>query len=137
MSLMEKFKWAGKVMVDGGAKTMLKTDLLFLEREIKSRKQRFGVEVYELMEALEVDSDLSIDEKEGRIRLAFDRARKDIAVIQAKIDCKKEEIVALEIEASADSTSIPQHTMAPANNNHIIMSSHPGDSTEMEHGFPK
>jgi hypothetical protein len=70
-----------------------------LEREIKSRKQAFGVEVYELMEALEVDTGMPTEEKEAKIRLAFDSARKDIAVIQAKIECKKEEMSVLATES--------------------------------------
>lgn len=79
-----------------------------MEREIKSRKQAFGVEVYELMEALEVDTGMPTEEKEAKIRLAFDSARKDIAVIQAKIECKKEEMSVLATEsASVDESDIP------------------------------
>ena len=79
-----------------------------MEREIKSRKQAFGVEVYELMEALEVDTGMPTEEKEAKIRLAFDSARKDIAVIQAKIECKKEEMSVLATEsASVEETGIP------------------------------
>merc|ERR1712087_373610 len=74
---------------------MLKTDISFLEREIKARKQSFGVRIYDLMVELESNSDLSDTEKEKQIRFAFDDARKDIAVIQAKIDCKNEEINAM------------------------------------------
>lgn len=79
-----------------------------MEREIKSRKQAFGVEVYELMEALEVDTGMPTEEKEAKIRLAFDSARKDIAVIQAKIECKKEEMTVLATEsASVEESDIP------------------------------
>jgi len=96
MSFLDKLKVAGKSIVDSGAKTMLKTDVVFLEREIKNRKQKFGVEIYELMEALEVDTTLSVEEKEGRLRLAFDRARKDVASIKIKIGMKYEEMKILE-----------------------------------------
>jgi hypothetical protein len=79
-----------------------------LEREVKSRKQVFGVEVYDLMEALEVDTGMPTEEKETKIRLAFDAARKDIAVIQAKIECKKEEMSVLDTEsASVEEIGIP------------------------------
>jgi hypothetical protein len=74
------------------------TDIVFLEREIKARKQKFGVEVYELMEQLELDTGMNTDEKETKIRLAFDQARKDIAVVSAKIECKREEMAVLEEE---------------------------------------
>ena len=58
------------------------------------------------MAQLEVDDGMSVEEKEGKIRLAFDAARKDIAVIQAKIDCKKEEMTTMQVaEAFASGTS--------------------------------
>mmetsp|Transcript_36135 Transcript_36135/g.73414 ORF Transcript_36135/g.73414 Transcript_36135/m.73414 type:complete len:85 (+) Transcript_36135:276-530(+) len=58
------------------------------------------------MAQLEVDDGMSVEEKEGKIRLAFDQARKDIAVIQAKIDCKKEEMTTMQVaEAFASGTS--------------------------------
>lgn len=82
------------------------TDIVFLEREVKTRKQKFGVEIYDLMAQLEVDDGMSVEDKEGKIRLAFDQARKDIAVVQAKIDCKKEEMTTMQVaEAFASGTS--------------------------------
>ena len=82
------------------------TDIVFLEREVKTRKQKFGVEVYDLMAQLEVDDGTSVEEKESKIRLAFDTARKDINVIQAKIDGKKEEMTKTEVvDAFASGTN--------------------------------
>lgn len=49
------------------------------------------------MAQLEVEDGKSVEEKESNIRLAFDAARKDIAVIQAKIDGKKEEMTKTEV----------------------------------------
>eukprot|EP00588_Corethron_pennatum_P014796 CAMPEP_0194278474 /NCGR_PEP_ID=MMETSP0169-20130528/11319_1 /TAXON_ID=218684 /ORGANISM="Corethron pennatum, Strain L29A3" /LENGTH=126 /DNA_ID=CAMNT_0039022673 /DNA_START=196 /DNA_END=576 /DNA_ORIENTATION=- len=95
---------AGKAMVDSGAKTMLKTDVVFLEREIKNRKQKFGLEMYDLMEALEDDTSLSVEEKEGRIRLAFDITRRDVAATKVKINLKYEEMATMEADTSASLT---------------------------------
>uniref|UniRef100_A0A7S2A575 Uncharacterized protein n=1 Tax=Trieres chinensis TaxID=1514140 RepID=A0A7S2A575_TRICV len=128
-SFLEKMKAAGKTIVDSGAKTMLKTDIVFLEREIKSRKQRFGVEVYELMEQLEVDTGMSIEEKETKIRLAFDRARKDIAVVQAKIECKREEMTQLELNSEGGGGCGVNTTLADGSGISGL------DATEMEHGI--
>jgi len=89
-------KKVGKGVMEGSKKTMLRTDIMFLEREIKSRKQKFGVEVYELMESLETDSQLSMEEKEGSIRLAFDKAREDVAQIKMKIEVKRRELEVVE-----------------------------------------
>mmetsp|Transcript_6023 Transcript_6023/g.8249 ORF Transcript_6023/g.8249 Transcript_6023/m.8249 type:complete len:141 (-) Transcript_6023:473-895(-) len=135
-SFMEKMKKAGRNIVDTGAKTMLKTDIVFLEREIKSRKQQFGVEVYELMEQLEVDTGMSTEEKEAKIRLAFDRARKDIAVVQAKIECKEEEMTVLNESKQNEATPIPNagYQQGP---NHVITTGHPGDVTDSEYGMTK
>ncbi len=69
----------------------------------------FGVEVYDLMQQLEMDTGMPTEEKEAKIRLAFDTARKDIAVVQAKIECKKEEMSVLEAGtvSTMDNSSIP------------------------------
>lgn len=131
-------------MVDAGAKTMLKTDIVFLDREIKSRKQTFGIEIYDLMEELEDDSSLTVTEKESKIRAAFDAARKDIAVIQAKKECKMEEMSVLEAESGAaadpygmhhhaatSSMSTPTHAAAASNippSSGVITNSHPADA---------
>mmetsp|Transcript_56950 Transcript_56950/g.159830 ORF Transcript_56950/g.159830 Transcript_56950/m.159830 type:complete len:127 (+) Transcript_56950:86-466(+) len=124
MSFLDKMKKAGKSVVDAGAKTMLKTDILFLEREIKSRKQTFGVEIYDLMEELEASNSISTSDKEARIRAAFDSARKDIAVIQAKKECKKEEMSVLDPEGSMTND-------IPPSSGTVLTNSHPQDS-EME-----
>lgn len=83
---------------------------------------------------LEVDNEMSMDEKEQKIRLAFDRARKDIAVIAAKIDCKKEEITVMEAQvaavAAANGSTYGSGDIPPSSGN-ILMSGHP---SEMEYG---
>ena len=106
--------------------------MLFLEREIKQRKQTFGVEVYESMEALEIDNDMSLEEKEHKIRIAFDHARKDIAVIQAKIECKRDELTAFEEAQHANNTGrrsflgdFPGNIPPPCGN--VVLSGHPSD----------
>jgi len=92
------------------------------------------------MELLEVDNEMSVQEKEQRIRLAFDRARKDIAVISAKIECKKEEIGVLEAQqkaaaaaAQSNSDSFGSGDIPPSSGN-IFVSGHP---SEMEYGISK
>lgn len=74
----------------------------------------FGVEVYDLMEALEQDTGMPTEEKESKIRLAFDNARKDIAVIQAKIECKKEEMSVLEAESSGATVTTATDSIPPS-----------------------
>ena len=96
---------------------LFQTDIVFLEREIKTRKQSFGIEIYDMMEQLEANDALSVTEKEAKIRALFDGARKDIAVIQAKKECKKEEILVLEAETDSDLVaSIPPSSGAVLTN---------------------
>ena len=108
--------------------TLLQTDIAFLERQINQRKQKFGVEVYELMDQLELDTGMPTEEKEAKIRLAFDSARKDIAVTQAKIEVKQEEMAVLEDEAKASKNAIP-----PSDG--VVLSN--GQPMEQEYGLSK
>ncbi len=84
------------------------------------------------MSLLEVDNDMPIEEKEQKIRLAFDRARKDIAVIQAKIECKKEEIAVMEAEMEASKNGNKTSYSIPPSSGNVVMSGHP---SEMEYGM--
>jgi hypothetical protein len=86
------------------------------------------VEVYELMDQLELDTGMSTEEKEAKIRLAFDSARKDIAVTQAKIEVKQEEMAVLENESKSSKTSIP-----PSDG--VVLSN--GQPMEQEYGLSK
>ena len=95
-----------------------------MDREIKLRKQAFGVEIYDLMEALESNNDLSTSAKEAKIRNAFDQARKDIAVIQAKKECKREEMAVLEAEENGQPTTF---TIPPSSGT-VITNTHPADN---------
>ena len=73
------------------------------------------------MEALESNNELAVEEKEAKIRSAFDAARKDIAVIRAKKDCKYEEIAVMEAEAgggAANTSNIPPSSGTVLTNEH-------------------
>ena len=96
---------------------------MFLDREINNRKQKFGIEIYDLMEELEAAETMTDREKEKKIRVSFDNTRKEIAVVQAKKECKREEMALLtrvsEIgDASSSSSAIPPSSGAVLNNSH-------------------
>jgi hypothetical protein len=99
--------------------------MMFLDREIKTRKQAFGVEVYDLMVELETAEDMAGEEKEAKIRGSFDSARKDIAMIEAKKEIKKEEMSVLETETAPAAYDIPPSSGA------VLTNTHPQDA-EME-----
>lgn len=99
---------------------------MFLDREIKNRKQAFGIEIYDLMEALEGDTEQSASEKEAQIRAVFDATRKDIAVFRAKKDCKQEEMAVLEAEANTATAAAP--AAIPPSSGAVLTNSHPSES---------
>lgn len=99
------------------------TDVLFLEREIKARKQTFGIEIYDLMEELESDENQDAADKEAKIRNVFDAARKDIAVFQAKKDCKKEEMAVLDAESGTEEADALAGI--PPSSGTVLTNSHP------------
>ena len=98
-----------------------------MEREIKNRKQKFGIEIYDLMEDLENNDTLSVTEKEAKIRAAFDAARKDIAVIQAKRDCKVEEMAVMEAESTTAASNTDLSSIPPSSGT-VLTNSHPAES---------
>jgi len=100
---------------------------MFLEREIKSRKQSFGIEIYDLMEELENDDSAAASDKEAKIRSVFDAARKDIAVIRAKMDCKKEEMAVLDAESGTMGNTTTSSAIPPSSGT-VLTNSHPSQS---------
>ena len=95
---------------------------MFLDREIKMRKQMFGIEIYDLMEELESNTELDGAEKEAKIRAIFDDTRKDIAVIRAKRDCKSEEMAVLDAESG---TAPPTEPVIPPSSGTVLTNTHP------------
>merc|ERR1712037_39099 len=126
-SFMDRVRNAGKSVADAGAKQLLKTDLMFLDREINTRKQAFGIDIYDLMEELEGADGMSEQEKEAKIRASFDNARKDIAIIEAKKECKLEEMAVL--DATSNVGAPPPAPIPPADGI-VLSNSHPQDSAQ-------
>ena len=100
-----------------------------MDREINARKQSFGIEVYDLMEELEASEGMSDQDKEAKIRAVFDNARKDIAVVMAKKECKKEEIAVL--QATMGVGDVPPEPAIPPSSGAVLTNTHPQDA-EME-----
>ena len=77
------------------------------------------------MSELETADDMSAEDKEAKIRNAFDSARKDIAVIEAKKECKKEEMTVLEAEGGGGGK--PVNNIPPSSGT-VLTNSHPADA---------
>jgi hypothetical protein len=100
--------------------------VLFLDREIQNRKKTFGIEIYDLMAELETNETLDAAAKEKQIRAVFDAARKDIAVFQAKKDCKNEEMAVLDAETRL-SNAPPEAPAIPPASGTVVTNAHPSD----------
>jgi len=84
------------------------------------------------MEELESKNDLNTSAKEAKIRNAFDSARKDIAVIQAKKECKREEISVLEAEEDNYNHNNQQQQAfnIPPSSGTVLTNTHPADADD-------
>jgi hypothetical protein len=87
------------------------------------------------MEQLENDDSLAPADKEIKIRAVFDGARKDIAVFQAKKDCKKEEMAVLDAEAASTTGPVPTTSNTssdiPPSSGTVVTTSHPEDQATL------
>ena len=110
-TMNEKMKKAGKAVADAGKAAKLKAEMALLDREIKVRKEQFGVEVFDLLKndssegdhksgiSGAVQSALSnVSQQEKDIQTCIDEAKADVALIEGKITSRRREIAALEEE---------------------------------------
>ena len=71
--------------------------MVFLERDIKSRKQAFGIEMYDILSSNSISTSSSSSAASvsspcaEEIRAAFDRCRADIEALENKLHVKKTE----------------------------------------------
>lgn len=78
------------------------------------------------MEELESTANLDTNAKEAKIRNSFDQARKDIAVIQAKKECKMEEMAVLEAEENGQQPTFD----IPPSSGTVLTNTHPADTDD-------
>lgn len=95
-SMGEKAKKAGNQAKDAAVKTKIQAEMALLDREIKGRKQVFGVELFDAIMQLE-----GYEPTDTEIKAILDSAKQDIGEQQAKKDVKLEEINVLEAEQGA------------------------------------
>lgn len=106
-------------------------DVALLDREIKTRKQTFGIDIYDMMAELETNDTFSAEEKEQKIRAIFDAARKDIAVFQAKKECKLEEMAVMDAENGTKPTTTTNNIPPPTGT--VITNEHPSEEAAANH----
>jgi hypothetical protein len=111
----EKVKKVGKSISDAGIHTKLRAEMALLDREMKIRKEQFGVEVFELTQASDEASskkkrtsitdtvknamkDKEVSQQEKDIQACIDEAKTDITIVDGKIQSKQREINMLDEE---------------------------------------
>jgi len=108
----EKMKKAGKAINDAAVSAKLKAEMALLDREIKARKEEFGIDVYELTKAAEEKkkggisgavTDALTSQQEKDIQACIDRAKKDISPVETRMEGKKREIEQIKEESKATS----------------------------------
>jgi len=83
-------------VADTGAKTMLKTDVAFLERDIKNRKHSFGIQIYDILQSnAKASSSDTVFSASDEIQKAFEECKLDIETLEKKISKKREEMDAI------------------------------------------
>lgn len=66
--------------------------MAFLERDIKTRKQAFGIEIYDILASNSGDATASAT----KIQEAYDQCQKDIRQLESKVNSKKGEMESIE-----------------------------------------
>ena len=68
---------------------------MFLERDIKARKQEFGIEMFDILQS-------SPTLPSSEIQKAFDKCQADIQKLESKVNIKKKEMTAIEQSSSGN-----------------------------------
>jgi hypothetical protein len=87
----EKFKQAGSRMSECGTDAKLSVEKTMLDSKVKARKEKFGVEVYDLV----ATADGTPSSTEEGIQACINTAKKDVDHIRTKKEKKEAEIAAL------------------------------------------
>jgi len=108
----EKAKKAGNQARDAAVKTKIQAEMALLDREIKTRKQVFGVELFDAVMQLS-----GFEPTDTEVKAILDSAKQDVGEQQAKKDVKLEEINVLEAEqaASGDAAAAPSDVPVATN----------------------
>lgn len=93
----EKAKKAGNQAKEAAVRTKIQAEMALLDREIRARKQLFGIELFEAVMQLS-----GYDPTDMEIKAILDSAKQDIGEQQAKKDVKQEEINVLEAEQASN-----------------------------------
>lgn len=106
-TLQQKAAKASKALQDSAKATKWQADMALLDREMKIRKEQFGLEAFDLAQKSEEKSQTknpvklltkavaNLSPQEQEIQSCIDKAKDDVAKIDAKINSKQMEIHSL------------------------------------------
>lgn len=76
--------------------------MAFLERDIKARKQSFGIEIYDILQSnAKTTTTASATISASEIQKAFEACQADIQHLEAKVNAKRQEMVAIDNSSAA------------------------------------
>jgi len=113
VTVNDKLKKARKAVTNAGVATKLRAEMTLMDREMKIRKEEFGVEVFDLLQASEdskkktgikatVSGAISkISDQEKAIQACIDQAKQDVLSIGRRQNFAQSEIRAIDMESES------------------------------------
>ena len=105
----QKFNKAGRALSNGAKGTKLQAEMALLDREMKLRKEKFGIEVFDLTKDSEdrktknpvkrlSNAVANLSQHEKDIQSCIDKAKTDVASVESRIKSKQTEMNLLDEE---------------------------------------
>lgn len=118
-TIQQKLSKAGKGLVDAGSGTKIRTQMALIDRDIKIRKEQYGLEVYDIAVTLILEKEKkglkgtfnkalskTMSEQEKYVQKVIDVAKTDVEVIQGDINSFERRINLIESEKGEQPVSI-------------------------------
>ena len=110
VTMGQKLSKTGKMFSNAGTGTKLRAQMTLLDREMKIRKEEFGLEVFELAKSTEDKEKKGIkgaiskamtglSEQEKEIQKIVDTAKKDVETLEGRVTSLERQITFLESES--------------------------------------
>ena len=114
VTIGQRLSKTGKMFSDAGTGTKLRAQMTLIDREIKIRKEEFGLEVFEMVKSSEDKQKkglkgaiskamTGLSEQDKDIQKVVDTAKKDVEAIELRVTSMERQITFLESESLPDS----------------------------------
>mmetsp|Transcript_19366 Transcript_19366/g.44905 ORF Transcript_19366/g.44905 Transcript_19366/m.44905 type:complete len:231 (-) Transcript_19366:386-1078(-) len=115
VTVKQKMSKTGKMVADAGTETKVRTQMALVDREMKIRKEKFGMDAYDLVKTTEEKAKkglkgtlsnalTSLSEHENQIQKIVDTAKKDVTEIECKVQSLQRQITFLDSKPEPSET---------------------------------